>query len=245
MSMIDDGAVSDRSNQAREGAALWLAGLLLAVPVVVVFGFAALVSPPGRMFELPPTQTASAPASAGAGASSAMREPATSGPQQPPADVEQMVERLAVRLQKQPDDARGWSTLAHSYYVLGRFAEAAGAYERLLALMPPDADTLADYADALAMAQGRSLAGKPMDLVRQALMLDPANWKALSMAGTEAFQRGDANAAIGFWSRARAVVPAESDNARMLEANLAEARQMSALQAGQQTGRQTGQQGAR
>jgi len=220
--MNDEGRISGQLTPGGVGTSRWLAALLLTIPVIVVVGFAALVSPPGRMFE-PASVT---PASG------------VSGSGQPPADVEQMVERLAARLKSQPDDVRGWNTLAHSYYVLGRFSEAAAAYERLLVLSTPDADTLADYADALAMAQGRSLAGKPMDLVRQAIALNPAHWKALSMAGTEAFQRGDAKGAIDYWSRARAAVPADSDNARMLDANLAQARQLSAQQPAQATSQQ-------
>lgn len=220
--MNDEGRISGQLRPGGAGTSRWLAALLLTIPVIVVIGFAGLVSPPGRMFEL----------------GSPTPAPVASDARQPQADVEQMVERLATRLKSQPDDVRGWNTLAHSYYVLGRFAEAAGAYERLLALTTPDAETLADYADALAMAQGRSLAGKPMELVRQAIALNPAHWKALSMAGTEAFQRGDAKAAIEYWSRARAAVPADSDNARMLDANLAQARQISAQQPAQATSQQ-------
>ena len=76
--------------------------------------------------------------------------------------------------------------------------------------MPYDADLLADYADALAMSQGQSFAGKPMELVQLALKIDPTQWKALAMAGSEAFERKDYKAAADFWQRLQDTAPADS-----------------------------------
>ena len=84
-----------------------------------------------------------------------------------------MVDGLAQRLKQRPDDADGWVLLAHSYQALERFAEAADAYARADALIPNDPRLLADYADALAMAQGRKLAGAPAALIQRALAVDP------------------------------------------------------------------------
>ena len=78
---------------------------------------------------------------------------------------------------------------------IGRFQEAADAYEHLAKLVPNDPDVLADYADALGMAQGRSLAGRPTELAQKALRIDPRHRKALALAGTAALDRGDFAAA--------------------------------------------------
>src|SRR5256884_7174502 len=75
--------------------------------------------------------------------------------------VEGMVERLASRLKDHPDDVEGWKLLGHSYNVLGRFQEAAQAYAKAAARAPRDAQLLADFADALGIAQGQRLAGDP------------------------------------------------------------------------------------
>jgi cytochrome c-type biogenesis protein CcmH len=95
--------------------------------------------------------------------------------------------------------------------------------------MPNDADILADYADALAMSQGRKLAGKPMELVQRALKADPNQWKALALAGTDAFDRKDYRAAVGYWERLRTSVPPESDMAQSLESSIAEARELGGM----------------
>jgi cytochrome c-type biogenesis protein CcmH len=146
-------------------------------------------------------------------------------------EMDAMVAKLAERMRANPGDPEGWAILARSYYVLGRFAEAAEAYAKVTELVPADADLLADYADALAMAQGRKLAGKPMEIVRQALKVDPNQWKALALAGTDAFDRKDYRAAVGHWEKLRGVVPPDSDMAQSIDASIAEARQLGGLAA--------------
>lgn len=148
-----------------------------------------------------------------------------------PGEVERIVEKLAERLKREPDNADGWVTLARTYYVMRRFPEAVKAYEQLVRLVPDDANVLADYADALAMARGRRIAGEPLALVNKALALDPNQWKALAMAGTEAFDRKDYKTAVEYWERLRSAVPAESEIAKSIAASIAEARELGGLKA--------------
>ena len=137
--------------------------------------------------------------------------------------VEAMVGRLAARLRENPDDADGWKLLGRSYAVLGRFPEAVDAYAKATQRAPRDPQLLADFADALAMARGERLAGEPEQLVLRALELDPNNLKALALAGTAAFERKDYAGAARYWQRMLPLVPAGSEDARAIQANLNEA----------------------
>jgi len=139
---------------------------------------------------------------------------------------EALVSRLAARLKDNPEDAEGWMMLGRSYAVLGRFGEASEAYAKAAARMPRDAQLLADYADALAMAQGRTLQGEPEKIILRALAIDPGNLKALLLAGTAAFNRNDHRAAIRHWERALKVLPGESDMVQRVQASIAEARSL-------------------
>jgi len=141
--------------------------------------------------------------------------------------IEAMVERLVQRLQREPDNVGGWILLGRSYNMFGRFREAADAYAKAVKLRPTDAQLLADFADTLAMAQGRNLAGEPEKLVARALQVDPRNLKALALAGTVAFERKDYAAATGFWERMLPLVPPDSDEARTIRSNIDEARALS------------------
>lgn len=72
--------------------------------------------------------------------------------------IDAMVERLAARLEQQPDDAEGWARLGRSYMVLQEPAKAREAYARAVRLKPDDAalkEALAEAATAAAAEAGR------------------------------------------------------------------------------------------
>ncbi len=139
---------------------------------------------------------------------------------------EALVSRLAARLKDNPEDAEGWMMLGRSYAILGRFPDAARAYSNAAARKPRDAQLLADYADALAMAQGRRLEGEPERIIARALAVDPANVKARLLAGTVAFNRNDYAGAVSHWERVLGAVPGESEMARRIRSSIAEARSL-------------------
>ena len=122
-----------------------------------------------------------------------------------------MVDKLKKKLEQNPNDATGWTMLARSYMAMERYADAVPTFEKALKLNPNNADMLADYADALAIHQGRKLEGKPETLIEKALKVDPNHVKALMLAGTVAFNRKDFALAVKDWERARANLPPGSD----------------------------------
>ena len=144
-----------------------------------------------------------------------------------------LVERLAARMKDNPEDAEGWAMLGRSYAVLGRFRDSADAYAKAAARIPDDAQLLADYADALAMAQGRSLQGEPEKIIARALAADPNNIKALALAGTAAFDRKNYAEAVRHWERIGQLLPAGSEFADSLQASIAEARELGGIRAPQ------------
>ncbi|CAD5370189.1 hypothetical protein RA210_U120050 [Rubrivivax sp. A210] len=141
-----------------------------------------------------------------------------------------MTDRLAERLKNQPDDADGWAMLGRSYAATGRPAEAIEAYKRVLKLRPDDAAVMADYADALAIQNGRNLEGEPLQWIDRALKADPVNVKALALAGTVAFNRGNFALAAQHWERAIKSGPPDHPIVRQLGEGVAEARRRAAQQ---------------
>ena len=158
------------------------------------------------------------------------RESAAAGGGMPDAaQLAAMVEKLAQRLKAEPEDAKGWAMLGRVQLVRGLPADAVAAYQRALVLRPDDASLLADAADALAMKNGRTLAGEPTKLLSRALMLDPNHGKALALAGSAAFERSDYAGAIAYWEKLLAVSPAEGEFTAQVRASVAEARQLAGL----------------
>ncbi len=141
-----------------------------------------------------------------------------------PAEVEQMVSRLAARLESNPADAEGWALLARSYYALGRHGEAVKSYAKAVELNAGNAGLYADYADALAMSRGRRLDGDVVALIDKALAIDPAHIKALVLAGTAAFERQDYAGAVTYLERLQRQLPPQTELAGMVTERLEQAR---------------------
>ncbi len=165
------------------------------------------------------------------GLSPAMGPAAASAPDAPvaphamaPDQMAGVAKSLSERLAREPKDGAGWAMLARTYAVMGRHADAVPAFRQAVALQKPDAVLLADFADALAMTQQRRLDGEPIALVKQALALAPDNQKALSLAGTEAFDRRDYTAALRHWEHLRQVAPPDSVFVKQIEGGIEEAR---------------------
>jgi len=138
------------------------------------------------------------------------------------AQVVSMVERLAQKVKERPDDVQGWSLLARSMAALGRFKESSDAYEHLATLVKDDPQIYADWADSLGMAQGKTLRGKPYELAKQALKLDPSHRKALALAGTAAMDAGEFRESADYWNRLAAQLPPESPDREQVQQILAE-----------------------
>ena len=117
-------------------------------------------------------------------------------------DARPPVARLEQQVRHAPRDGRAWVLLARRYAERDDFAAAAAAYEQALAVSPRVArDPLVwcEFADAVGMAQGGSLRGRPRELIQTALALDARHPRALEMAGSAAYEAGDFGRALGHW----------------------------------------------
>jgi cytochrome c-type biogenesis protein CcmH len=139
-----------------------------------------------------------------------------------PQQIVAMVETLARKVRERPNDVQGWALLARSMATLGRFQESADAYAHLVTLAPGDPSVLADYADALAMAQGHVLAGKPYQLAKEALSIDPNHPKALALAASAALEANDYPASLRYWRALEAQLPPDSEDLQQVHAIVAD-----------------------
>jgi cytochrome c-type biogenesis protein CcmH len=160
-------------------------------------------------------------------AATAPAEPASGPMERSPEQIAANVDKLAKKLESNPNDPQGWVMLARSYSSMEKFNESANAYAKATGLNPKDADLWAEYAFATAMAGGRSLEGKPMELINHALQVDPDNAKALQLAGSAAFEAKDYKKAIAYWQRVLKKVPADSEVGKAITERINEAKTLS------------------
>ncbi len=143
--------------------------------------------------------------------------------------VEKMVAEFATKMEKDPTNLKGWAMLARSYRILGRNEDAAKAYERAGSFVDSDPQLLADYADVLASNANGNFAGKPLQLINQALKLDPNNLMALWLSGTASYNAGNYKLAVQSWERLAQQLPPDTDDARAIKGSIAEARSKGGL----------------
>ncbi len=127
-----------------------------------------------------------------------------------------MVDGLAARLEREPEDLVGWTMLARSYAVLGDMQNSADAYQRAAQLAPDDINLRLGRAEALLVLLRET--GAPIDSEAQAAIddisrLDSEHPFALYFQGLAASQRGDKVQARGYWERLLASMPEESPDA--------------------------------
>lgn len=220
--VIEDAAEQQTEAAPSAGHSRWLAGTLAAtIPAVAITLYLMLGSP----ISIDPPKMDPAMAEG---------QPHAITPEM----IMAMVQRLEQKLQENPEDPEGWAMLARSYTAMGRYPEASLAYASATALQPQNAQLLADYADALAMANDRNLLGEPEAIIQKALAADPNNLKALALAGTVAFEKKNYALAIEQWQKILALVPPDSQAAQSVTASLDEARKLSGQPAVQATAQQ-------
>ncbi|MGZ5818579.1 MAG: c-type cytochrome biogenesis protein CcmI [Burkholderiaceae bacterium] len=155
-------------------------------------------------------------------------ESAANAPEMTQAQIDGMVSSLAKRMETQPDP-KGLALLGRSYASMGRFSDAATAYGKLSAMEPQDADVVVEWADTLAMAQGRTLDGEPTKLIMHALTLNPDHPKALALAGSVAYGHKDYASALKYWKHLMTVVPPDSQLAKMIAPGIEQAQSLAGL----------------
>ena len=141
-------------------------------------------------------------------------------------NIEVNVASLARRLEQNPNDVQGWTMLGRSYTSMEKYKEASDAYAKATALKSDDADLWADYAFAMAMANGQHLQGAPQELIRKSLQLDPDNAKGLELAGSAAFETKNYKQAVDYWQRLLAKTPAGSELAKTISERINEAKEL-------------------
>ena len=179
--------------------------LMLLLPVSALLLYALL----GKPEALDPARTAPPPAQA------AMTQE----------QIDEMVARLAKRMESNPDDMQGWLMLARSYKSLGRYDDAVKAYAKAEKVINEEPDLLASYAETIAMASGEGLAGKPRQLVERALKIDATHAHSLFLAGAAAMQANDAKNGIAYWEALLPQVEAGTELDQMLRAGIEKMKQ--------------------
>ena len=101
-----------------------------------------------------------------------------------------------------------------------QYAAAAKIYKQLAAANQMNADAWADYADTAGTLQSNKLAGEPETYIAKALALDANHPKALWLEASAEEEAGRYGDAIATWQRLQGVLPQDSQDAKIVAANV-------------------------
>ena len=134
-----------------------------------------------------------------------------------------MVERLAARLDEEPNDVEGWKRLGNARRVLGESLEAEQAFERALGIDPDDFVALEAQAQiALERAGGGLIPELTQRNYRRILKLDGRRLDALWYLGLAAQQQSRTEEAQDLWQTLLDLLPPDSPDAREVKRRLDE-----------------------
>ncbi|HEX4857480.1 MAG TPA: hypothetical protein VFV17_00585 [Usitatibacteraceae bacterium] len=143
-------------------------------------------------------------------------------------------EALRRNAEGNPRDGRGWALLAYAEFDANSYAEAAAAFEKAVAAsnkIAADPGVLCDWADAVGMAQGGMLKGRPRELIARALALRPTHPKALEMAGSAAYEQREYAMAAEYWQALLAQLAPGSEQHRAVQSAIARAEGLATVRA--------------
>jgi len=152
-------------------------------------------------------------------------EAAESGAAQAPAKTPAISTESAAAIVAAASDAKSirLAQQAEDYRRQRKFPQAVSAFAELAKRGPLSADLWADYADALGGAHGK-LDADAERCIDAALRIDPDHPKALWLKASLQTQEQDFAAALVTWQHLARILPADSPDARIIAANLEEAR---------------------
>ncbi len=138
--------------------------------------------------------------------------------------AEELTAMLEQRIKDTPDDPDAWFMLGRMYASAGRYNDAADAYRTLARITDNHPTALVVLADVLAMSQDGKIAGQPMELVLQALELDPDNATALWLAGRGSVEVSEYAAALSYYERASVQLGDKPELLQQLDEQIQEVR---------------------
>lgn len=157
-------------------------------------------------------------------------QPFAARPQTPqhadaPADIRNMVESLAKRMEQNPNNAEGWALLARSYAVIERYEDAIAAYRRALKLVDNDEQLAIDLAETMVQQAEGWVTQQAQAIFREMLGYNPAIPRAAYYLALAAAQAGNYKGAIQGWTDLLAWSPSEAPWRGVVETQITRARE--------------------
>jgi cytochrome c-type biogenesis protein CcmH len=127
-----------------------------------------------------------------------------------PGKMREVIDRLAKRLETEPDNLDGWTLLGQSYSSVAEYDKAANAFQQALKLEPDNTDLLMSYGESLVLTSGNEVIPAAKETFEKALKIDPRHMGSRFYLAEFAAQQDDLKAAMDGWLALVADSPADA-----------------------------------
>ena len=137
-------------------------------------------------------------------------------------NLEVLVARVEARLREHPEEGEGWEVIAPVYMGWGRYADAAEAYSQTIRLLGESPKRLANYGQALVLANNGVVSEDARKALERAVALDPNLIEPRLVLIIAKEQDGQFAAAAEAWRALLAEASADVPWRKLVEQRLAE-----------------------
>lgn len=127
------------------------------------------------------------------------------------ARARKLLAELEQRLEKNPKDIEGWLVLAQIYEAMNRYDDAAGVYEKVVALTDRHVDVLTAWAEALIVANDTVVLPAVTEILKEIKSKDPSEPRAYYYLALERLQHQDQDRAMAEYVALLKVSPSNAE----------------------------------
>jgi cytochrome c-type biogenesis protein CcmH len=196
-------------------------GGIVVLGATILYALGGRPDLPGVRREANTTATGSAGQSAAALQGGAATQGAAPQPSAGLASVDELIQRLVDRLKSSPDNAEGWRMLGWSYFGVERYADAAEAYAKAVALSPNVASIRAAQGESVVRAANGLVGAEAQRIFEATLAIDPKDPRARFFKGLAKEQAGNKREAFDDWTALLQDAGPDADWAEDLKARVA------------------------
>lgn len=136
-------------------------------------------------------------------------EPLEARLSKPPAQssVDELVARAERQLRANPEDGKGWETIAPVYLRLDRFEQAETAFQQAIRLLGSNSSRELGLAEAMVGSARGQISEEAQAAYQRVLALDPQNARAQFRLATASLQAGRSDEAAASWNAMLQTLP--------------------------------------
>jgi cytochrome c-type biogenesis protein CcmH/NrfG len=138
-------------------------------------------------------------------------------------DPQDLINKLKVRVESEPNRAKGWYLLGRLYASQGEWQKARDVYFKAHVLEPNNEQTTVNYAQSLWQLNNQQFDDKTRKILLAVLDRNPKQPDALAMLAMDSFLGHSYQQAMDYWERLLELVPPASDDAKAIRKAIANA----------------------